>query len=75
MSRTPEPGGLFTAATYPAAASPMPDPCTARLEVRYSERERDLWRLAAEVEGVSVSELVRRLVNAHVDALAEEAAR
>jgi uncharacterized protein (DUF1778 family) len=52
-----------------------PDPCTARLGVRLTEREREMWRLAADVEGVSVSDLVRRLVNAHVAALAAEAAR
>jgi uncharacterized protein (DUF1778 family) len=56
-----------------APAPTPPDPCTARLEIRYTDREREMWRLAAEVEGVSVSELVRRLVNAHVDALAAEA--
>lgn len=37
----------------------------SRIDVRCSDTERDVWRWAAQRAGVTVSELARRLLNAH----------
>lgn len=39
------------------------DQKTERVDLRCSATERDVWRWAAAREGVSVSELARRLLN------------
>lgn len=48
-----------------SALASAPEPMASRIDVRCSDTERDVWRWAAQRAGVTVSELARRLLNAH----------